>query len=81
MIRLVFDRLGLRSQEDGGDVVVPGEQKLVVARDVGDYKLKVQDGPWPAFPADLTRSPSARDPGGGIRADPRVDVRESPGVH
>jgi UDP-N-acetylglucosamine 1-carboxyvinyltransferase len=54
MIRLVFERLGLRSEEDGGDVVVPGEQQLVVARDVGDYKLKVQDGPWPAFPADLT---------------------------
>lgn len=54
MIRLVFDRLGLRSQLDGDDVVVPGDQRLVVARDVGDHKIKVQDGPWPAFPADLT---------------------------
>jgi UDP-N-acetylglucosamine 1-carboxyvinyltransferase len=25
-----------------------------VHRDAGDYKLKLQDGPWPAFPADLT---------------------------
>jgi UDP-N-acetylglucosamine 1-carboxyvinyltransferase len=54
MIRLVFERLGLRSEVDGDDVIVPGEQKLVVHRDVGDYKLKLQDGPWPAFPADLT---------------------------
>jgi UDP-N-acetylglucosamine 1-carboxyvinyltransferase len=54
MIRLVFDRLGLRSELDGDDVVVPGDQSLVVARDVGEHKIKVQDGPWPAFPADLT---------------------------
>jgi UDP-N-acetylglucosamine 1-carboxyvinyltransferase len=54
MIRLVFDRLGLRSELDGDDCVVPGGQKLVVARDVGDYQSKVEDGPWPAFPADLT---------------------------
>ena len=54
MIRLVFERLGLRSSCDGGDCVVPGGQKLVVARDAGDYQSKVEDGPWPAFPADLT---------------------------
>jgi len=54
MIRLVFERLGLRSELDGDDVVVPGGQKLVCQRDVGDFKLKLQDGPWPAFPADLT---------------------------
>jgi UDP-N-acetylglucosamine 1-carboxyvinyltransferase len=54
MIRLVFERLGLRTELDGDDVIVPGGQKLVCATDVGDYKLKLQDGPWPAFPADLT---------------------------
>ena len=54
MIRLVFQRLGLRSELDGDDVVVPGGQKLVVERDAGDYQSKVEDGPWPAFPADLT---------------------------
>ena len=35
-------------------MLVPGDQKLIAARDVGEYKAKVQDGPWPAFPADLT---------------------------
>jgi UDP-N-acetylglucosamine 1-carboxyvinyltransferase len=54
MIRLVFDQLGLASQLDGNDVIVPGDQQLVVKADVGDYKRKIQDGPWPAFPADLT---------------------------
>ena len=54
MIRLVFQRLGLRSELDGDDVLVPGEQKLVMARDAGGYQVKVEDGPWPAFPADLT---------------------------
>jgi len=54
MIRLVFERIGLRSELDGNDVLVPGGQKLVAQSDVGEYKSKVQDGPWPAFPADLT---------------------------
>lgn len=54
MIRLAFKRLGLRSDMDEGDVLVPGGQKLVVERDAGDYQSKIEDGPWPAFPADLT---------------------------
>ncbi|CAB4925746.1 unannotated protein [freshwater metagenome] len=54
MIRLVFGKLGLHTELDGADVLVPGGQRLVAARDVGEYKAKVQDGPWPAFPADLT---------------------------
>jgi len=54
MIRLAFERLGLRSEFDGDDILVPGGQKLMVARDAGDYQAKVEDGPWPAFPADLT---------------------------
>jgi UDP-N-acetylglucosamine 1-carboxyvinyltransferase len=54
MIRLVFDRLGLRSEVRGSDVIVPGNQRLVIRNDAGDYMPKVEDGPWPAFPADLT---------------------------
>jgi len=54
MIRLAFKRLGLRSELDGNDVIVPGGQKLVMERDAGGYQAKVEDGPWPAFPADLT---------------------------
>ncbi len=54
MIRLVFERLGLRSEVRGADVIVPGNQELVIRNDQGDYMPKVEDGPWPAFPADLT---------------------------
>ena len=54
MIRLVFEKLGLSSMFDGNDLLVPGGQKLMVARDMGDHVYKVQDGPWPQFPADLT---------------------------
>ena len=54
MIRLVFERLGLRSELDGNDVVVPGDQQLTIQTDAGGFTPKIQDGPWPAFPADLT---------------------------
>jgi UDP-N-acetylglucosamine 1-carboxyvinyltransferase len=54
MIRLVFERLGLRSEVQGKDVIVPGNQTLVVRNDAGEHMPKVEDGPWPAFPADLT---------------------------
>jgi UDP-N-acetylglucosamine 1-carboxyvinyltransferase len=54
MIRMVFRRLGLDSWMDDGTCFVPGGQTLRVQRDAGDYQSKVEDGPWPAFPADLT---------------------------
>jgi UDP-N-acetylglucosamine 1-carboxyvinyltransferase len=54
MIRLVFARLGLSSELVGNDVIVPGGQTLEVRNDAGGYTPKIQDGPWPAFPADLT---------------------------
>lgn len=54
MVRRQFRRLGLRSEIDGTDVVVPPEQSLKVQSDIGDAIPKIEDGPWPAFPADLT---------------------------
>ncbi len=54
MIRLAFRRLGLRTEMTDGDCHVPGGQELRVERDAGDYQSKIEDGPWPAFPADLT---------------------------
>jgi UDP-N-acetylglucosamine 1-carboxyvinyltransferase len=54
MIRLVFDRLGLRTEVKGDDVIVPGNQELEIRNDAGDHQPKVEDGPWPMFPADLT---------------------------
>jgi UDP-N-acetylglucosamine 1-carboxyvinyltransferase len=52
--RRQFRRLGLRSEIEGNDVIVPPEQKLRIESDLGDAIPKIEDGPWPAFPADLT---------------------------
>ncbi|MGH2979856.1 MAG: UDP-N-acetylglucosamine 1-carboxyvinyltransferase [Solirubrobacterales bacterium] len=54
MVRMVFERLGLKSHHDGADLIVPPEQRLRVKDDAGDVIPKIDDGPWPAFPADLT---------------------------
>jgi UDP-N-acetylglucosamine 1-carboxyvinyltransferase len=54
MTRMAFDRLGCRIEYDGDDVVVPPDQHLRVRDDAGDAISKIEDGPWPAFPADLT---------------------------
>jgi len=54
MVRMVFERLGLKSHHDGDDLIVPPEQRLRVRDDAGDVIPKIDDGPWPAFPADLT---------------------------
>jgi UDP-N-acetylglucosamine 1-carboxyvinyltransferase len=54
MTRMAFERLGCRVELDGDDVVVPPDQRLRVRDDEGDAVSKIEDGPWPAFPADLT---------------------------
>jgi UDP-N-acetylglucosamine 1-carboxyvinyltransferase len=54
MTRRQFRRLGLRSEIEGEDVVVPPGQTLAIESDLGDAIPKIEDGPWPAFPADLT---------------------------
>jgi len=54
MIRRQFRRLGFQSVVEGTDVIVPPSQNLVVQPDEGGAIPKIEDGPWPAFPADLT---------------------------
>jgi len=49
-----FDRLGVRLELGGDAVRVPPDQELAVRDDLGGAIPKVEDGPWPAFPADLT---------------------------
>ncbi len=53
-IRRQFRRLGMQSMVEGQDVLVPPEQRLEIRDDLGDAIPKIDDGPWPAFPADLT---------------------------
>ncbi len=54
MTALGFARLGIRWTTDGNDIVVPAEQELVVQDDLHGAIPKIDDGPWPAFPPDLT---------------------------
>lgn len=50
-----FRRLGLEcSVADDGDLIVHGDEPLVVRPDAFGHVPKIDDGPWPAFPADLT---------------------------
>jgi UDP-N-acetylglucosamine 1-carboxyvinyltransferase len=49
-----FERLGVRMEVEGTSVHVPRQQQLIVEDDLGGHIPKIEDGPWPAFPADLT---------------------------
>jgi len=49
-----FERLGVRAEVGATSVRVPPGQELVVQDDLGGQIPKIEDGPWPAFPADLT---------------------------
>jgi len=49
-----FARLGVRVELLESSVRVPPGQELQIENDVGDQIPKIEDGPWPAFPADLT---------------------------
>jgi UDP-N-acetylglucosamine 1-carboxyvinyltransferase len=49
-----FSRLGVEVEVTGTSVRVPPNQELVIRDDVGGHIPKIEDGPWPAFPADLT---------------------------
>ena len=50
---LGFDRLGIRPSVDGSRLhVAPGQERRV-RPDLGGHVPKLEDGPWPAFPADV----------------------------
>jgi UDP-N-acetylglucosamine 1-carboxyvinyltransferase len=54
MIRLVYRRLGVETELEDGTLLVPGGQQLRVVADIGGAIPRVDDAPWPGFPADLT---------------------------
>jgi UDP-N-acetylglucosamine 1-carboxyvinyltransferase len=50
---LAFDRLGIRPVLDGNRLhITPGQERRV-RPDLGGHVPKLEDGPWPAFPADV----------------------------
>jgi UDP-N-acetylglucosamine 1-carboxyvinyltransferase len=50
----VFARLGVHVELGENSVRIPPGQALRIEDDLGDQIPKIEDGPWPAFPADLT---------------------------
>ena len=53
MTRIMYGRLGIAWKEDGEDIVVPADQELAVTPDFDGAVPKIDDMPWPGFPADL----------------------------
>ncbi|MFI5050717.1 MAG: UDP-N-acetylglucosamine 1-carboxyvinyltransferase [Gaiellales bacterium] len=53
-IRHTFHRLGVDIECDGDRVHVRPDQPLQIVDDLHDQIPKIEDGPWPMFPADLT---------------------------
>ena len=52
--RLAFERLGVDCSIEGTSLTVHGDRELLVRSDAFGHVPKIDDGPWPAFPADLT---------------------------
>ncbi|MEE2757213.1 MAG: UDP-N-acetylglucosamine 1-carboxyvinyltransferase [Myxococcota bacterium] len=53
MIRMVFDRLGVRTELNGDTLFVPEDQSLQIKPDYHGHVPRVDDAIWPAFPTDL----------------------------
>jgi len=54
MIRLGFQRIGIDFLIDGpSSILVPKKQERVLCKEVGGHTAKIDDAPWPGFPADL----------------------------
>jgi UDP-N-acetylglucosamine 1-carboxyvinyltransferase len=50
---LGFERLGIRPRVDGTKLTVGADQERRIRPDLGGHVPKLEDGPWPAFPADV----------------------------
>ncbi len=48
-----FERLGVSCRIEGNDLVIPSGQSRRIQPDLGGHVPKLEDQPWPAFPADV----------------------------
>lgn len=53
MVLMGFERLGVECEKEGDDLIIPANQSLRIRDDIGGHVAKLEDQPWPAFPADL----------------------------
>jgi UDP-N-acetylglucosamine 1-carboxyvinyltransferase len=49
-----LERLGVTWEVNGSSIRVPEQREITIHDDIGSQIPKIEDGPWPAFPADLT---------------------------
>jgi len=54
MTKIAFGKLGIHWDTDGNSIFVPSGQELKVSPELGGMIPKIDDAPWPGFPADLT---------------------------
>lgn len=54
MTKIAFAKLGIHWEQSGTTIRVPPSQQLRVITDLGGIIPKIDDAPWPGFPADLT---------------------------
>jgi len=52
-IILGFERLGIRPKIEGNRLSISSGQERRIRPDLGGHVPKLEDGPWPAFPADV----------------------------
>ncbi|MEM7184016.1 MAG: UDP-N-acetylglucosamine 1-carboxyvinyltransferase [Spirochaetota bacterium] len=54
MIRMVYSRLGIEVRKHGDGIIVPKNQAMEITPDYHGAVPKIDDSPWPGFPADMT---------------------------
>jgi UDP-N-acetylglucosamine 1-carboxyvinyltransferase len=53
MTLMVYNRLGIEPEVRGQDLFLPDNQLMAIMPDIGNAIPKIDDAPWPAFPADM----------------------------
>jgi len=53
MIAHIFERMGVRWQTEGDDLIVPADQEMRIIPDMDGAIPEIKTNVWPAFPTDL----------------------------
>jgi len=53
MVGHIFERMGVRWNVEGDDLIVPSNQELVITPDLDGAIPEIKTNVWPAFPTDL----------------------------
>lgn len=53
LIPQVYRQLGVCWHDDGEDIIVPGDQQMIISPTLADRIPEIKPHPWPGFPPDL----------------------------